>query len=157
MPLDSGTLIHDDVGRFKHLSSKQDLNFTVKHCTNRGKKVKKSFKLLKNVCPNLTLSYLRKYTIISTNNLFGRSFFEVLNQIRHLVVVILVLLLDSLGSTRLTGLQSLGVFSQFVHALGAELVQDLGDQLEQLLGLHVAAHDIGVRRRRCLDCKNLTL
>lgn len=88
--------------------------------------------------------------------LFVGSFLEVLDQVGNLVVLLLVTFLDSLHAG-LLGLHAsthgLGIRSQIIHGLRAQLGEDTRKELLQSLDLSGAGDHISVGRNGSLDCE----
>mmetsp|Transcript_38506 Transcript_38506/g.124872 ORF Transcript_38506/g.124872 Transcript_38506/m.124872 type:complete len:218 (-) Transcript_38506:9-662(-) len=77
----------------------------------------------------------------------GRRLFEVVDQVGHVLVVLRVASRNLAGAARLV---RLGDLLEVGEVVGAELVDDAGQQLLQLLRLRLPAHHVGVRRDRRL-------
>ena len=76
-----------------------------------------------------------------------------LDQIRYLVVIVIAALLAVLAlAALLQALVALGQLPQAGERVGAELVEDAGDELRQLLVLAVAVDGEGVGGDGCVDC-----
>lgn len=78
--------------------------------------------------------------------------FKVLNQIGNLVVLLTLLLHSAEAGTGAATLHEVGVTSQIIHTLGAQLTEDSGDKLLNSSVLGVTRHNIGVGRNGGLDC-----
>ena len=74
------------------------------------------------------------------------------NEVRDVVIVLVVVLLASLTLLLLHTLVALGEFAQRCERVGAELVEDTGDELGELLVLTGAVDGEGVGRYRGVDC-----
>ena len=74
------------------------------------------------------------------------------NEVGDVVVIFVVVLLVVLALLLLHALVALGELAQRRQRVGAELVEDTGDELGELLVLAVAVDGEGVGWDGCVDC-----
>lgn len=84
--------------------------------------------------------------------LLGRLEVVASNEVRDVIIILIVVLLASLTLLLLHALVALGEFAQRCERVGAELVEDTGDELGQFLVLTDTVDGEGVGGYRGMNC-----